>query len=146
MKTAIWVVLIAVVLFLGAGVWASYMLSHRMLSKYDDLVVYQEKPLTIENAPKGPFAVEEKLEFSGNGELKTDLFKLNAGVVRAEYSYLGKEWFVVSVADEADEFVSLIVNETGGPQEGSRAFMIDTPGNYSIYVNGVDGDWSVVLY
>jgi hypothetical protein len=153
MKTGMWVVLVVIAFFFGTCVGGTCtMMTGTATSKHQPAVVAQpavpssQQSATREpaTAPTPPPALEAKLEFSGDGDEATDLFTLNAGLVRAKYTHNGESNFMVDVLDGAGNRAGYVANEIGAC-DGSSAFHVDRPGQYLLKIMA-DGQWSIELY
>lgn len=153
MKSGAWIALAVIAFFCGTCVGGTCtMLANTGTSQHRSAVVAQpaipasqsstsSEPQTAQPPPP---AVEAQLEFSGDGDEATDLFTLNAGLVRAKYTHNGDGNFMVDVLDGAGNRAGYVANEIG-VCEGSNAFRIDRPGEYLLQVRA-GGPWTITLY
>ena len=80
------------------------------------------------------------LEFSGRGDEATQLFRLDTGLMRCNYTHVGESNFIVWLLDSQGNMVAGVANEIGSC-EGSSAESIRSNGDYLLAVTA-DGDWT----
>lgn len=93
--------------------------------------------------PAEPTAAPPQLvsfEFSGQGEEATQLYPLDAGLIRCDYTYVGHDNFIAFLLDSQGNFVAGMANEIG-TCEGSSADSIRSAGDYLLTVI-TEGDWT----
>ena len=83
------------------------------------------------------------LEFSGHGNEATQLFQLEAGLLRCDYTHQGDSNFIVTLLDSSGETIAFLANEIG-TAEVSSAHSVRDPGDYLMDIMA-DGDWMMVL-
>jgi hypothetical protein len=88
-----------------------------------------------------PASAPVLFEFSGQGNEATQLYALDAGLIRCDYTYAGEHNFIVQVLDSQGNWAAVVANEIGSC-EGSSAGTIGSPGDYLLNVTAA-GDWTV---
>ena len=82
-------------------------------------------------------------EFSGRGNEVTELYPLDVGLIRCDYTYVGEHNFIVEVLDSQGSYAAVIANEIGSC-EGSSAASIGSAGEFLLNITA-DGNWSIKL-
>ena len=83
------------------------------------------------------------LDFSGRGNEVTELYPLDVGLIRCDYTYVGEHNFIVEVLDSQGSYAAVIANEIGSC-EGSSAASIGSAGEFLLNITA-DGNWSIKL-
>ena len=80
-------------------------------------------------------------EFSGRGNEATELYALDVGLIRCDYTYAGEHNFIVEVLDSQGGYAAVVANEIRSC-EGSSADNIRGAGDYLLNITA-DGDWTI---
>ena len=93
--------------------------------------------------PATYFPVSVPVTLSGNGQMASAFFDLNAGLVIFSLTHDGRSNFIVWLLDNQGQNVKLLVNDAG-PFDGSTAIGIDQGGVHILDVDS-DGAWTVTI-
>jgi len=100
---------------------------------------------TPTSPPPSPTPAPEPVsfEFSGRGNEVTELYPLDVGLIRCDYTYAGEHNFIVEVLDSRGNYAAVIANEIGSC-EGSSAASIGSAGEFLLNITA-DGNWTITL-